>query len=131
MSKYLSDRRAFRRAGSVERRIVSARVRPGHPITVIDVSAGGAFIELSRRLLPGSIVDLQVSTPQLRATLRGRVLRCAVVCVASTSILYQAAIAFDHQCLWLGDGSTPEYSVPFPESSSSQDQGVSSTPNLV
>ena len=131
MTNSLSDRRTFRRAGSVERRIVSARVRPGQPAAVIDISAGGAFIELSRRLLPGSIVDLQLYTSQHRATLRGRVLRCAVACLASTSISYRAAIAFEHQCVWLGDCPSSEYSVPIRESSSSRIEGVSSTPNTL
>jgi PilZ domain len=131
MTKSQSDRRTFRRAGSVEHRIGFARVRPGHPVAVIDLSAGGAFIELSRRLLPGSIVDLQLDTPQRRTTLRGRVLRCAVACLASTSVSYRAAIAFDHQCLWLGDGASCEYSVPVCGSLSSRDIGVSATPDAV
>jgi hypothetical protein len=131
MTTLLSDRRTFRRGGCVEHRIGFARVRPGHPVAVIDVSAGGAFIELSRQLLPGSIVDLQLDTPQRRTTLRGRVLRCAVACLASTSISYRAAIAFDHQCLWLGDDASSEYSVPINRSSSSRDTGVGSTPDAV
>jgi PilZ domain-containing protein len=131
MTTLLSDRRTFRRAGGVEHRIGFARVRPGHPVAVIDVSVGGAFIELSRQLLPGSIVDLQLDTPQRRTTLRGRVLRCAVACLASTSISYRAAIAFDHQCLWLGDDGSSEYSVPIPGPSSSRGTGVSSTPDAV
>lgn len=131
MTKHLSDRRTFRRAGSIEYRIVSARVRPGHPAAVIDVSAGGAFIELSRRLLPGSVVDLQVDTAERRTTLRGRVLRCAVVRLRSTSVWYRAAIAFDHQWLWLGDGTSAEYPVPIRESSPPRDEGVGSTPDAV
>ena len=131
MTKHRSDRRTFRRAESIDRRIVSARVRPGHPAAVIDISAGGAFIELSRRLFPGSIVDLQLDTAQRRTTLRGRVLRCAVVCLHSTSVWYRAAIAFDQQCLWLGDGTCGEYLVPARESLSPRDDGLGSTTDLV
>jgi hypothetical protein len=131
MTKYLSDRRTFRRAESGDYRIVSARVRPGHPAAVIDVSAGGACIELSRRLFPGSVVDLQVTTAQRRVTLRGRVLRCAVACLASTSVSYRAAIAFDQQCLWPSDHAAAEYPVPIRESSSSPDDRVSATPREV
>jgi hypothetical protein len=132
MTKHPSDRRAFRRAGAVEQRIVSARVRPGHPAAVIDVSAGGAFIEISRRLLPGSIVDLQVDTAQRRTTtLRGQVLRCAVVRLRSASVWYRAAIAFDHQCPWLGDGTSAEYPVPASEPASPRDERVISTQGAV
>jgi len=123
MTRHISDRRTFLRAGRNDHRIVSARIRPGHPAAVIDVSAGGAFIEISRRLLPGSVVDLQVNTAQRRTTLRGRVLRCAVVRLRSTTVWYRAAIAFDHQCLWLGDGTSVEYPVPSRESTSTRDEG--------
>jgi hypothetical protein len=131
MTRHLSDRRAFRRAGSIEHCIVDARVRPGHPAAVTDVSPGGALIEISRRLLPGSVVELQFNTAQRRTTLRGRVLRCAVVRLRSTSILYRAAIGFDHQCPWLGGGSSAGYPVPIRESSSLRREGVGSTPDAV
>ena len=132
MTPHPSDRRAFRRAGGHEHRIVTARVRPGHPAAVIDLSAGGAFIEISRRLLPGSVVDLQVDTAQRRTTtLRGHVLRCTVVRLHSTSVWYRAAIAFDHQCPWLGEGTSAEYLVPTRESSSSRDERVSTTRGAV
>jgi hypothetical protein len=36
--------------------IVSACVRPGYRARLIDVSAGGALIETSHRLLPGTSV---------------------------------------------------------------------------
>jgi hypothetical protein len=126
-----SDRRRFRRAASQGHRILSARVRPGDPAIVIDVSAGGASVEISRRLLPGSIVDLQVETAQRRVTLRGRVLRCAIVRLRSTSVWYRAAIAFDNHCLWLGDEAVAEYPVPPRESASSRDRGVDPTPEAV
>ena len=127
MTTHPSDRRTFRRARSAGQRTVSARVRPGHVAAVIDVSAGGALVELSRPLFPGSIVDLQVDTSQGRATVRGRVLRCAVACLASTSVSYRAAIAFDHPCLWMGDRMTSEYSVPGRQSSPSHDEWVCPT----
>jgi hypothetical protein len=99
---------------------------------VIDVSAGGAFIELSRRLLPGSVVDLQVDTAQRRTTtLRGRVLRCAVVRLRATAVWYRAAIAFDLQCHWLTDAASVEYPVPMRELPSLQDEWVVSTQDTV
>ena len=132
MTKHLSDRRAFRRAGGVEHRIVSARVRPGHPAAVIDVSSGGASIEISRRLLPGSVVDLQVDTAHRRTTtLRGQVLRCAVVRLRSTAVWYRAAIAFDQQCQWLGESTPAEYPLPTREQSPPRDERVVPTRDTV
>jgi hypothetical protein len=80
MSVKSPDRRGTRRLEAFEEhRIVSACVRPGHRARVIDVSAGGALIETSHRLLPGSSVELQVETNAERASVRGQVLRCSVV----------------------------------------------------
>src|SRR5207248_10784619 len=111
------DRRHFRRTGVAEHGIVSARVRPGHVVIVIDVSAGGVLIEISQRLLPGSAVNLQIDTPIRRTSLRGRVLRCAVNRLHSTSVSYRAAIEFDCQWpVWPSiESGSGEYPVPATE----------------
>ncbi|SRR5258708_8212033 len=107
------DRRGMRRLDALEDHgIVSASVRPGHRARLIDVSAGGALIETSHRLLPGTSVELQVDTGTNRARVRGRVLRCAVVRVRPTWVCYRGAIAFDRHLPWFveddGEGSTPQ-----------------------
>lgn len=113
MSDDSSDRRGMRRFEAFEdHRIVSASVRPGHRARVIDVSAGGALIETSHRLLPGTSVELQVDTGSERASVRGQVLRCAVVRVRPTWVCYRGAIAFDRHLPWFVDErrepSTPQ-----------------------
>jgi hypothetical protein len=101
MSVESSDRRGARRLEAFEEhRIVSASVRPGHRARVIDVSAGGALIETSLRLLPGTSVELQVETGADRANVRGQVLRCAVVRLRPTWVCYRGAIAFDRHLPW-------------------------------
>jgi hypothetical protein len=125
------DRRNFRRTGMSEHGIVSARVRPGHPVIVIDVSAGGALIEISRRLLPGSGVDLHIDTTHRRTTLRGRVLRCAVNRLHSTSVSYRAAIAFDCQWPWSTENGWSEYPVPTSEARPAVAERVDSTREVV
>jgi hypothetical protein len=98
------DRRGTRRLEAFEEhRIVSACVRPGHRARVIDVSASGALIETSHRLLPGTSVELQVETGSDRASVRGRVLRCAVVRLRPTWVCYRGAIAFDGHLPWFVD----------------------------
>jgi hypothetical protein len=117
MESALSDgspeRRGMRRMEAVEEhRIVSACVRPGHRVRLIDVSAGGALVETSHRLLPGASVELQVETGTERASIRGQVLRCAVIRLRPTWVCYRGAIAFDRHLPWFvddrGERATPQ-----------------------
>lgn len=108
-----SDRRGLRRLDALEEHgIVTARVRPGFRARLIDVSAGGALIETSHRLLPGAPVELWVETGTDRARIRGQVLRCTVVRVRPTWVCYRGAIAFDRHLPWFvderGERSTPQ-----------------------
>jgi len=96
-------RRALRHSGIDQHGILSATVRPGHQVTVINISSGGALVETHRRLLPEKPVELVVERKRYRATVRGRVLRCAVVRVRASSIWYRGAIAFDRCLPWFVD----------------------------
>jgi hypothetical protein len=104
MSRATPDRRLMPRLQRQEDHgIVSAHVRPGHRARLIDVSASGALIETSHRLLPGTLVELHVETGKDRTRVRGRVLRCSVVRVRPTSVCYRGAIAFDRYLHWFVD----------------------------
>lgn len=106
------DRRREPRCRTAEEHgIVSARVRPGHRVAVIDVSPGGALIETDHRLLPGSTVELHLEAMHRRTTIRGRVLRCAVVGVGSSSVCYRGAIVFDGRFVWPSDSESNGYGV--------------------
>jgi len=85
-----------------EHGIVSARVRPGHEVALINVSAGGALIECMRGLAPGSLIELYVTDGARCASVRGRVLNCAVVKLQPT-VSYRAAIGFDCELHWFAD----------------------------
>ena len=105
LSDFPPDRRGSRRLDALEEhRIVSASVRPGERARVIDVSAGGALIETSQRLLPGTPVELQLERRTERASVRGQVLRCAVVRLRPTWVCYRGAIAFDRDLPWFVEG---------------------------
>jgi len=106
------DRRNFRRTGLGEHGIISARVRPGHSVSVIDISAGGVLVEISCRLLPGAAADLLFETAHRRTSLRGRVLRCSVTRVHRSGVSYRAAIAFDRQWPCFAERGSSEYPVP-------------------
>jgi hypothetical protein len=110
------DRRcARRRCRMDEHGIVSARVRPGYDVLIIDVSVGGALVESRHRLLPGAIVELHLETPQRQTAVRGRVLRCAVSRLRSTSVCYRGAIGFDRHLPWFADDESAGYAVPTSE----------------
>ena len=106
------DGRNCHRPGLGEHGIISARVRPGHAVVVIDVSAGGVLIDISRGLLPGAAADLQLDTAHQRTSLRGRVLRCEVNRLHRSGVTYRAAIAFDRQWPCSAESGWNEYPVP-------------------
>ena len=83
-----------------EHGIVATRVRPGHRAHLVDVSAAGAMVETSYRLLPGTSVELHLETENAHTNIRGRVLRSTVVRVRPSSVCYRGAIAFDRDLPW-------------------------------
>jgi hypothetical protein len=103
MSDTTPDRRRTKRFGGHDHGIISARVRPGHEVSVLDVSAGGALVEGACRLMPGTVVELQLETDRERAAITGRVLRCAVARLRSTSVCYRGAIGFERHLAWYVD----------------------------
>ena len=109
-SKHL-ERRGARRRGADEHGIVKARIRPGHEVTLIDLSPGGALVEADRRLLPGSGVELHIQAADRHATMRGSVLRCSVVRVRPAAMCYRGAIAFERLLPWFAEAEG--YDVPF------------------
>ena len=97
--------------------VVTARVRPGLDVSIVDVSSGGVSIECAHRLMPGAFVNLHLQREGGKAdVVRGRVLRCSVVRLRPSAVLYQAAIAFERQLVWLGEESAIEYALPIANS---------------
>ena len=132
MSHRSHDRRRAHRQRRVEEHgIVAVRIRPGHEATVIDVSADGALVETHHRLLPGTAVDLHLEAPHRRATIRGRVLRCAVARVRSTSVCYRGAIGFDRHLPWFVDEESAGYGVHPDERRGGVPGRATATPELV
>ena len=123
------DRRRARRRRTIEDHgIVSARVRPGREASLLDVSAGGALVETTYRLLPGSPIQLHIATNERRVSVRGGVLRSAVVGVRATGMWYRSAIGFDHLLSWFVDGEAGGYGVPRAEIHSACSRGADATP---
>ena len=95
---------------------ISVRMRPGHRLLVIDVSARGALVEAGRPLRPGSQVELQMETADRQGRLAARVVRCTVAAIHPESgVTYQAGLSFNDECEWICEVPTqPGYSVPAP-----------------
>jgi hypothetical protein len=98
-------RREPRRCGIDEHGVHRARVRPGIDVSLLDVSAGGALIETSYRLLPGGRVVLQLSCATSALSIRSAVLRCAVCHLSADSIVYRGALIFERRLRWRTDGT--------------------------
>jgi hypothetical protein len=94
------DRRGGRRFGPGEHGLVSARVRPGYDVRVVDISSGGILVEGHHRLMPGATVELQLQ-PEGRPVevVRGHVLRCGVSTLRESAVSDRGAIAFERH-LW-------------------------------
>jgi hypothetical protein len=94
---FLPERRRFRRVGAEAcGDDVRARLRAGRDAALLDLSRGGARIEVASRLLPGTPVELQVAAARWRWSGRARILRCRVsALVPEDGVRYQAALQFD------------------------------------
>jgi len=94
------DRRNGRRLDRLEEHgVISARIRPGHDVEVVDLSTGGVLVESTHRLMPGARVELHLRSHGGRPTemVRGHVVRCCVARLGAHAISYRGAIAFDDE----------------------------------
>jgi len=86
---------------------ISARVRPGHRVHVIDVSARGALLEAARPLRPGADVEVQFEREDRRVRVSATVVRCGVAAIhPERGPTYRAAVAFHETFEWVREGST-------------------------
>lgn len=71
------------------------RLRTGDRLVLVDVAAGGALVESSRRLLPGTAVMVHLISPARVVSLRAVVVWC---CVAELSpqagVKYRGGFSF-------------------------------------
>ena len=121
------ERRTRRRLQAEEHGVVATRVRPGYRAQLVDVSATGALIETSYRLLPGTSVELHLETDAAHTNIRGRVLRSTVVRVRPSSVCYRGAIAFDRDLPWY----VAEHAADHHKMRTMHPQRVAATPEVV
>ena len=90
------------------------RVRPGYDGDLVNLSPGGALVELRRPLAPGVRVDVQLSRGEASVALRALVLRCSVRAIAALDgVTYQAALLFEQPFdLGRASGAPNGYQLP-------------------
>jgi hypothetical protein len=93
---------------------IRARVRPGYPVGLIDLSASGALVIGPRPLKPGSRVDVHLASPEQTASLKALVVWCQISAITPEGgVSYQAGLKFDGRCL-LGSASSSHGGYPMP-----------------
>lgn len=120
-------RRTPRRRAVEEHGIESARVRRGVQVAVVDASAGGMLVETPQRLLPGMPLEIHLERDRRVSTVRGRVLRCAVVRLTASLVCYRGAIGFDEHLPWLPADAGPGSSFTNTECATNGGSGVATT----
>ena len=92
----------------------AARVRPGHRVHIVDMSAGGALLEAPRPLRPGADVEVQFERSDRRVRMTGTVVRCGVSALdPDRGPTYRAAIAFNETFEFAREGMTQAgYGMP-------------------
>lgn len=102
MVRPLTERRAHSRFGHPTISALRAVLRPGHPVSVVNLSAAGALIDGQRPLRPGSRVFLQITVAGQTGGRSAHVLRSAVASLEEAGVQYRSAIAFDNpwDALW-------------------------------
>ncbi len=105
------DRRREIRSSGTCVHSIAARIRGGHDVILLDLSASGARIEGTRPLRPGARVDVHLSRDSRRVTVPARVVRSLVAAIdADHGITYQAALSFERRCDWPCEEDTPAVS---------------------
>ena len=73
-----------------------ARIRPGRPVVVVDLSTRGTLVEGPWRFRPGSRVEFLVQLETEPLHVQARVLRCFVARLGRhQAVRYRAALSFE------------------------------------
>jgi hypothetical protein len=91
-----SDRRRFARLSPpFNSHWGRAWVRPGRDVRILNLSRGGAEVEATSRLLPGTIVEVQVTGPRACWLRPALIVRCEVSALVSDEcVRYRAGLEF-------------------------------------
>jgi hypothetical protein len=90
----IERRREPRRAGGGARFDDRALLRPGQPVTLLNITTHAALVESDCRLRPGAQTEMQLAGQGQRASIKGRLDRCYVA--ALEPLRYRGVVLFEH-----------------------------------
>lgn len=96
----IERRRERRRAGGGARWQERALIRPGQPVTLINICSRAALVESAARLRPGAHTEVQLAGAGARVSVKGRLDRCYVATLEP--IRYRGVLLFE-QCVEIGE----------------------------
>jgi hypothetical protein len=90
-----------------------ATLRPGHVVSLVDVSGLGALVEAVRPMRPGARVHLQVTTPARNFAIAAQVVWCTVWTLDPIDgVTYRGALKFEQRIDWVwGEQTRDGYSA--------------------
>jgi hypothetical protein len=94
-----SDRRVHLRRSARELewlRSVRLLGGSGYDVRLVDLSEGGALLEVDAPLRPGVTLTLEMSGPGIEAAVPLEVLRCYIASLRGETAVYRGAVAFAH-----------------------------------
>ena len=91
----IERRRECRCPGGGTRWRPHAILRPGQPVTLLNISSQAALVESASRLRPGARTEMQLSGPDAHASIAGRLDRCYVASLEP--IRYRGVVVFDER----------------------------------
>ena len=91
----------------VAARDLRGRIRHGHGLVILNISAGGALVEAGYQLRPGARIDIYLDRDEVRRVVGAIVSRCAVASIdPREGIVYRAGLCFTERCNWLSEPPT-------------------------
>jgi len=88
-------RRECRCQGGGTRWRSPALLRPGQPITLLNISSQAALVESAARLRPGARTEMQLDGLDARVAIAGRLDRCYVASLQP--LRYRGVVVFDER----------------------------------
>jgi CheY-like chemotaxis protein len=73
---------------------IAARLKAGPACAIVDLSTGGAQIEIEFRVTLGRTLDLQFTMPHLSRGVRAAVTRCTISSLSADRVVYTAGVQF-------------------------------------
>jgi hypothetical protein len=91
----IERRRERRTTGAGPHWQAGAILRPGQPVTLLNISSRAALVESAARLRPGAHTEMKLAGSHARASIAGRLDRCYVA--ALEPIRYRGVLVFDER----------------------------------